>query len=380
MRNIFLVYMPPGNAEAMVHYEDTIKQRVPLSRLRPYLSRSESLRLEDIFGVRPIAVWGSRDSDRNRATFDRMRPGDDVLIVEGPTIRFVGKIAAKRVDPALSRELWKQLRPASVEGWDLIYFIANPLEIEIPFQLFGNLVGFAGGFQLRGFTALSADRIESFYSKYDDLYSVLLSLAKGRDVREKEARDPAIADSIPLVDPAAEDMEPIAAKAISEHVRMQWKLATLGVKAGEKVWVPPGDRTRIQSAYQFDQFEDKFADGIDLQSNYFQNIDVVWKEEFRINAAFEVENSTAIYSGLLRFADLNVVAPNTAYPMFIVAPQERRNRVREQLMRPAFRRLDLRDKVKFLPYEAVDEIDRFFEAASSGLSVDLISGKAESLL
>jgi hypothetical protein len=48
--------------------------------------------------------------------------------------------------------------------------------------------------------------------------------------------------------------------------------------------------------------------------------DVVWKEEFRIDAAFEIENSTSIYSGLLRFADLTMVAPNTIYPLFIVSP------------------------------------------------------------
>ena len=65
--------------------------------------------------------------------------------------------------------------------------------------------------------------------------------------------------------------------------------------------------------------------------------------------------------------------------MFIVAPVEKRNRVREQLLRPAFRRLERRDKVKFLPYEAVDDIDRFFASTSSGLSVALIAGKAEVL-
>lgn len=42
--------------------------------------------------------------------------------------------------------------------------------------------------------------------------------------------------------------------------------------------------------------------------------------------------------------------------MFIVAPVEKRNRVREQLLRLALSRLELLAKVKFLPYEAVDDI------------------------
>jgi hypothetical protein len=180
MRNIFLLYMPPGNAEAMMHYEDTIKQRVPLTRIRPFLSADEAARLGDVFGGRRIAAWGSRDSTRNRATFSRMELGDDLLIVEGKTIRFIGKIAMKRIDPGLSRELWKPLQKAEIEGWDLIYFIANPLEISVPFAEFARLVGFQESFQLQGFTGLSRERLEASYGKYDDLYSVMLTLQHGR--------------------------------------------------------------------------------------------------------------------------------------------------------------------------------------------------------
>ena len=115
-------------------------------------------------------------------------------------------------------------------------------------------------------------------------------------------------------------------------------------------------------------------------SPYVENIDVVWKQEFRIGAAYEIENSTSIYSGLLRFADLNIVAPKTLYPMFIVAPRDRKNRLRDQLRRPAFKRLELHKKVLFLPYEEIDKIDEFFSGSNSGLSVDLIVAKAESVI
>jgi hypothetical protein len=118
---------------------------------------------------------------------------------------------------------------------------------------------------------------------------------------------------------------------------------------------------------------------LDTQVKYVENIDVVWKEEFRIDAAFEIENSTSIYSGLLRFADLTMVAPNTVYPMFIVAPGERRNRVREQLARPSFRHLGIHEKVRYLSYEKVNEIDEFFGESKSGLSVDVLVGKSEVL-
>ena len=33
MRNIFILYMPLGNREAMVHYEDTIRKKVAPERI-----------------------------------------------------------------------------------------------------------------------------------------------------------------------------------------------------------------------------------------------------------------------------------------------------------------------------------------------------------
>lgn len=378
--NVFLVYMPPGNAEAMVHYRETIEQRVSFDRVAPYVSAEVRARLKNIFGSRPIAVWGSRDSAANRSKYEKMEEGDHLLIVEGDTIRFMGKIALKTVNPDLSRELWKNINPRRTEGWDLIYFVANPVEVGVPFLELCRLFGWAETFRLRGFTTVSDDRLDAFYERYDDLHSILMRIRTGQPVVERvlptaEARPPEYAQVEP------EDIEEVLrSEIVSDHVKMQWKIARLGLKAGEKIWVPVADQGKLRRIYSFNEFESEFAVGIDLPKNYVENIDVVWKEQYRIGAAFEIENSTAIYSGLLRFADLNIVAPNTTYPMFIVAPSHRRNRVREQLARPVFERLSLRDKVTFLPYETIDEIEDFFAGAASGLSVDLILGKAERLV
>ena len=74
-----------------------------------------------------------------------------------------------------------------------------------------------------------------------------------------------------------------------------------------------------------------------------------------------------------------MVAPNTVYPMFIVAPGERRQRVREQLARPSFRHLGIHEKVRYLSYERVNEIEEFFGEAETGLSVDVFRAKSELL-
>lgn len=378
MANVFLLYMPPGNAEAMVHYEDTIKQRVPLARISPHVSANLRANLISVFGQSPIAVWGSAGGPRNRANFERMSQGDDLLIVEGDSIRFMGKVAAKVESRALSHELWQPLRGGDT-SWELIYFIASPRELDVPFSEFRSLFGYAQNFQLRGFTPVAPARVREFHEKYDDLYSILVRIQEGQPVAERVA--PALEDDAPppdLLEISREELEEaLRLPHVSEHVRMQWKLARLGLKAGEGVWVPVGDQTKLRETFQFDSFDAEFTTGIDLPHSYLENIDVVWKREFRIGAAYEIEHSTAIYSGLLRFADLNILAPNTIYPMFIVAPKEKKSRLRDQLRRPAFRRLELDKKVRFLSYEAIDEIDHFFSESSAGLSVDIVLAKSE---
>jgi hypothetical protein len=65
--------------------------------------------------------------------------------------------------------------------------------------------------------------------------------------------------------------------------------------------------------------------------------------------------------------------------MFVVAPTSRKNRLRQQLERPTFKRLDLDRKVRFLSYEAVDQIDDFFKGNTAGLSIDTVVGRSELL-
>jgi hypothetical protein len=368
--------------EAMVHYQDTIKTKVALRRISGFISRDLHAKLTSVFPSGQIAVWGSQDGERNRSNFEGMSPGDDVLIVEGDSVKLIGKIAAKVDNQELSRELWKTIDGNGDTTWRLIYFIANPRELNLPFTKFCELFGYATTYRLRGFTTVAANKLERFYAEYDDLYSVLVKLQQGLPVARKTADLPIAAESSrDLIEIGSEEIDEVLNKRIiSDHVTMQWKLARLGLKAGERVWVPVGDQTKLRQAYQFESFDPEFSAGIDLPHSYVENIDVVWKQEYRIGAAYEIENSTSIYSGLLRFADLNIVAPNTLYPMFIVAPKERKNRLREQLRRPAFKRLELDSKVKFLSYESIDDIDKFFSGSDSGLSVDVIVAKSEAVV
>jgi hypothetical protein len=83
-------------------------------------------------------------------------------------------------------------------------------------------------------------------------------------------------------------------------------------------------------------------------------IDVVWLTgSNQVAAAFEVEHTTSVYSGLLRMADLAALSPNLNFPLYVVAPASRLPKVRRELARPTFRALELDRRCRFFSSEAL---------------------------
>ena len=75
-------------------------------------------------------------------------------------------------------------------------------------------------------------------------------------------------------------------------------------------------------------------------------------------AAFEVEHTTSIHSGIMRMLDLAAEASGAIPGLFLVAPDAREEDVRRQLARPGFRHLQ-ELSIRYLPY---GELERHREA------------------
>ena len=144
--------------------------------------------------------------------------------------------------------------------------------------------------------------------------------------------------------------------------QVQADLARLGADLGLDVWTPRNDRERVLAA--LGRSDVRLLDRLPL--NYdeatlrtIENIDVLWLRRRSIVRAFEVEHTTAIYSGILRMADLLALQPNMEIRLHIVAPPERREKVFEELRRPVFSLLErgpLAELCTYLSYEGLDEL------------------------
>jgi hypothetical protein len=140
------------------------------------------------------------------------------------------------------------------------------------------------------------------------------------------------------------------------HSQMQTLLGAIGTAKGFDVWIPSNDRNRLDWSVA-DSFtcRDVLPSGFQEIERIVQEIDVIWllRGASEPRALFEVEHSTPIYSGLLRFNDVHLVAPRLRSRFSIVANDTRRDIFVRQLNRPTFRFSGLSELCTFLDYKDV---------------------------
>lgn len=367
-RKVFLV-VAGGNPAAQRHFEDTIQRKRNLEEVRRFLPSREIENLEQIYHGSDFIVWGAVAGPMNESRWEKMAPGDVVLIYNSGHIRFAGEIAAKGRNVELARYFWKENETGST--WELIYFIVNEERTNVPIEKLNPLFGYQPHYHPQGFSMISEAAVSSFAQNYGDILGVLKTLERGEELIQiplrKEAFNAHIDDRIERVS--------------TEHDEMQWRLIRLGQLAKCDVWVPRSDQPKRYEGHQFRDFVlHEFHETLDVPRS-IENIDVVWKfGPYSIKSAFEIEHSTSIYSGILRLSDLRAEAPNSNYPLFIVASEARKKKVFEELRRPTFSGpcLRLNEVIRFLGYEKLREIDEWSKNAKD-FDADILQTAGESV-
>lgn len=168
--------------------------------------------------------------------------------------------------------------------------------------------------------------------------------------------------SVPSTEEEDDQLGNDSGEEIRESMVIQALLARIGVAMGFKIWLPRSDRSRVLKAWTPSQGQLLDALPLSFDSTTIatiEQIDVLWIKGRAIVRAFEVEGTTAIYSGLLRMADLVALQPNLSIPLHIVADDLRREKVMREITRPVFSLLEhgaLRDKCTYISYEKLREI------------------------
>jgi len=307
----------------------------------------------NVSGFRPI----------RRKTVERIKPGDILLCYLTGVMRWVGalEVVGQSND---TRRIWNYDEfPARLDVKSLI--LLDP-EYGLPMKRLEGKVHFYEGVgdagKFKGFLRGSPARFES--QTDGDLILDMLKEAKANpvsipvDVR-KLGRKPLfktkskVGDkkietvvSVPDAEEVAEDAECLAAAETdkaptgTDHTRIQYLLLTLGAEMGLDVWVARNDRSKVWQGRSLGSLPD-IVEQLPTQFNEatqrtIELIDVLWLKGNSIVSAFEVECTTSIYSGLLRMSDLLALQPNLDIKLYLVAPDERHDKVEQEILRPTF--------------------------------------------
>jgi hypothetical protein len=140
---------------------------------------------------------------------------------------------------------------------------------------------------------------------------------------------------------------------VLNHSQVQTLLGGIGISKGRDIFVPQYDRDKLDwnigAKFQCRQLP---ISGFENLKGIIDEVDVIWIKPGtnELCALFEVEHSTSIYSGLLRFNDIRLSSVEMTPKYSIVANETRRSVFVRQLNRPTFIASGLNNLCTFMEY------------------------------
>ena len=143
----------------------------------------------------------------------------------------------------------------------------------------------------------------------------------------------------------------------TKHKDICEMLLWIGQLEGLQLWLGKSERSKQFKGDDLARFssllQDLPADNYGNAREVIEQIDVLWLDAEKIVAAFEVENTTPHYSGLLRMSDLILLRESVR--IHVVSPHNRRRKAVREIDRPTFSKLKLKESCKWIPYDVLEK-------------------------
>src|SRR5260370_2066076 len=166
----------------------------------------------------------------------------------------------------------------------------------------------------------------------------------------------------------------------SDHTQIQWLLAKIGYQVGCDVWIAANDHNKSWNSERLADLSLKALPPLlDSSSRRIINlIDVLWLRGDDVVAAYEIEHTTSISSGLLRLYDLDALYPTSIMHLCVVIPHPSLKRFQSILARPAFQRLNMQKRCLVIQEETLlQQADHILPWASSPLVITRLALSVE---
>jgi hypothetical protein len=332
-------------------------------------------------------ITGFRLSRKTYVENKKISAGDKLICYVTRIQRFVGVLEIKSEPFQESKPIFMKENDPFVLRFKVAPVVWLPLEKSIPIHqdFIWNTLSFTKGLGKSArdstkwtFMVFSSPRswprddciflekalLEQFQKQVDYPFSEEDRM-KLRPTRIRISSEKEVTVTVPE-DEEVEEIEeaPFSEKERRNSIMVQARLAEIGEIMDFKIWLPNSDRTRVLEIWK--PKEDVLLEKLplvfdDTTLRTIRNIDVLWIKRRSIVRAFEVEDTTSIFSGILRMADLLALQPMLNIKIHVVAPNERRDVVLSQINRPAFADIagkQLSEVCSYISYDSVFELAR----------------------
>jgi hypothetical protein len=303
---------PPFVSYERIYQSDVFPNRLPIRRLVD-VPIMEGVSIKALASRFSFTAAGNARSwiGKVRKSLTRWAPEDAAIVLLGLRRRVASLAESEtQVDPAFREG------PVAEKMWDDL---------------------------AKKFVTLTPDRLKAIEQSWDDTQAQPSALV---EAAPPEAMPPSYeieGSRVTVPDDKDGDAENDAVAdeaAVSEHSEIQALLAQAGAKMGLQVWIATNDRARVVNGVALKDYP-RVIDSLptqfdDVAMRTVRLIDVLWIQKRSIVAAFEIESTTSVFSGLLRMNDMIAMVPNVEIPLFIVAPANRRKKVTSEINRPSF--------------------------------------------
>lgn len=222
-----------------------------------------------------------------------------------------------------------------------------------------------------------ADYVEGAEGQADDQPATAEEPAPESDIPAQPTADEAEGDGQKKAKTAADRDK------TRDHTENLHMLLWLGEKMGLGLWLAKDNRNKEYDGKELSSFRilpslpaQKYGEALET----IQRIDVMWIKDNNIVAAFEVEESTGVSSGLLRLFDLKIVLPGPE--LYIVSKNYSLRKVKREINRPSFKKIGLSEHCRYILYGLL--VDKYNEVKQSSSPPDdwrqILDGIAEELL
>lgn len=173
MKNTFILHLSMLDPEEIIHYNETVINKVDQKTIFPFVDDSTKELIQKDFEDSSVIVWRLLDNAVNRSKFDKLTPGDEILVVEDDVIKLLGKVSAKVHSEELATKLWYSFDSQKEEKLSLIFFILDASPINLSFSELANLLGYGEDWIPEGLTLIDSEKLSSLKLENDGLYRAL---------------------------------------------------------------------------------------------------------------------------------------------------------------------------------------------------------------